>query len=128
MKTFLLFAALTGTVLAETDTPRTAWQSDFSVRLRFESREQNSRFDRGVTSPTDGAWVLSRVRLGLKGQVGAGVLFYAQMQDAREIHSDRPSVPYVLGSEGDDPLDLRQFYLERRTGEMTWRVGRQILA
>src|SRR3954465_9286804 len=128
MKTFFLFTALAGAALGETDTVRSAWQSDFSIRLRVESREQNFSFDRGVTSPTDGAWVLSRVRLGLKGQVGAGVSFYAQMQDAREIHSDRPSVPYVLGSEGDDPLDLRQFYLERRTGEMTWRVGRQILA
>ena len=128
MKTSLLFSALTGAALAATPATSPTWQPDFNVRLRVESRDQNFTFDRGVASPTDGVWLLSRARVGLKGPLGAAISFYGQVQDSREIGSDRPSVPYILGSEGDDPLDLRQFYLESRMGDVTLRIGRQLLA
>src|SRR5262249_13748407 len=102
-------------------------QPELNIRLRFESRGQTYTFDRAVSSPTDGSWLLTRVRLGLKAKLDPQTNFYAQAQDSRELGSDRPSVPFITGSEGDDPLDLRQLYFERTVGDASIRVGRQLL-
>jgi hypothetical protein len=37
-------------------------------------------------------------------------------------------VPFISGSEGDDPLDLRQAYVELKQPDFSCRVGRQLLA
>ncbi|MEY4941438.1 MAG: hypothetical protein RIQ93_3173, partial [Verrucomicrobiota bacterium] len=110
-------------------TPSVKLQPDFALRLRGESREQNVTFNDALASPTDGSWLLLRIRVGLKAEWEApGASFYAQLQDARELGSDRPSIPFVLGSEGDDPLDFRQAYFEQRASDYTLRLGRQLLA
>lgn len=105
-----------------------AWQPNLNLRLRVESREQNFTLNRAVASPTDDTWLLTRVRLGLKGNLSDDFSVYAQAQDSRELGSDRPGVPYILGAEGDDPLDLRQLYFDFKAADATVRVGRQLLA
>lgn len=114
---------------AMTSAADSAWQVDANARVRVESRDANFTFNRTVASPTDDTWWLSRLRVGLKGQLAPTWSTYVQLQDSREIGSARPSVPFVLGSEGDDPLDLRQAYLEYKAqgGAQVWRVGRQVL-
>jgi hypothetical protein len=37
-------------------------------------------------------------------------------------------VPFISGSEGNDPADVRQAYVEHKGGDAVWRVGRQLLA
>lgn len=106
----------------------TAWQVEVNARLRVETREQNFTFNETLPSVTDDTWLLTRLRVGLKGEIAPGWTLYAQAQDSREFDSARPSVPFVAGSEGDDPFDLRQFYLERKGSRMAIRVGRQVLA
>jgi hypothetical protein len=105
-----------------------AWQAELNLRLRIESRDQNFTFNRAVASPTDDTWLLTRLRLGLKGKLTDDLSLHAQVQDARELGSDRPGVPYILGAEGDDPLDLRQLYVDFKAGDTTVRAGRQLLA
>ena len=53
---------------------------------------------------------------------------YAQGQDTREFESERKNVPWVAGSEGDDPFDLRQAYVELGNPAkfpLVAKVGRQ---
>lgn len=128
MKTRLIALALLGTTRAFAADAAAAWQPDLNVRLRLESRDQNFTFNSAVNSPTDGTWLLTRARVGLKGILSAATSVYAQVQDAREVSSDRPTVPYILGSEGDDPLDLRQLYVDFKNADCTLRLGRQTLA
>lgn len=104
------------------------WQIDVNARLRVESREQNFTFNAALPSITDDTWLLTRLRVGVKGQVVPGWMLHAQVQDSREIDSARPSVPFVAGSEGADPLDLRLLYFEKIAGKVAIRVGRQVLA
>lgn len=101
---------------------------DANLRTRWESREQTYTFNRSVSSVTDDAWWLTRVRVGLKADWAPEWNAYVQLQDARELGSDRPSVPFISGSEGDDPLDFRQAYVERKSETSVWRIGRQLLA
>ena len=126
MKPALVFLGLCPALFAAETPP--AWRAEINARLRVETREQNFTFDDAVSSPTDGTWVLTRLRVTATGPVAAGFTLLAQVQDARELRSDRPAVPYVLGSEGNDPLDLRQLYLERKGTTGTVRIGRQVLA
>ena len=125
---FLLCVAAISAALSAADAPASAWQTEVNVRFRVESREQTFTFNSATASPTDGTWLLTRARIGLKGKLSDSLSLYAQVQDARELFSDRPSVPFVLGSEGDDPLDLRQLYLDYKTSDATLRLGRQLLA
>jgi hypothetical protein len=128
MKTsFALFAVLCAWAFGA-ESPAPNWQPELNVRLRVESRDQNFTFNSAVSSPTDGTWLLTRVRVGVKGKFSDALSLYAQAQDARELSSDRPGVPYILGSEGDDPLDLRQLYIDFKDADLTLRVGRQVLA
>src|SRR4051812_42762575 len=100
---------------------------DFATRVRFESREQTYTFDRTVTAVTDDSWFLTRVRVAAKTVWSPECSTYVQLQDARELGSDRVSVPFISGSEGDDPLDFRQAYLEWKTPDAIWKVGRQVI-
>ena len=107
--------------------PPPLWATDVQVRLRIESRANNFDFNSAATAITDDAWLLTRVRLGLKGKLSDTVSLYAQAQDSREFLSDRVRVPFIAGSEGDDPADLRQLYLDFKSPDSTLRVGRQAI-
>ena len=104
---------------------------DFQQRLRWEIRDDNFDFNDGVGSLTDDNWFLQRARLGLMIKPSPGFKIYAQAQDSREINSDRPDFPGLLGAEGDDSFDLRQGYIEignPKEFPLTLKAGRQILS
>ena len=104
---------------------------DFQERLRWEIRDNNFDFNSDVNALTDDSWFLQRVRLGLMIKPTDWLKIYAQGQDSREINSDRPDFPGVLGAEGDDSFDLRQGYVEigdPKQFPLTLKVGRQILS
>lgn len=129
MRTMRRTATLLGASLASVAVAAEAtWQIEFNGRLRAERRERTFTFNAATPSITDDAWLLSRVRLGVRREVAPGWAFHAQAQDAREFGSERPSVPFVAGSEGDDPVDLRQLYLERKGRDVALRMGRQALS
>lgn len=121
LKTFCALFAATQMATA------TEWTFDSNVRARWESREQTYTFNRSVPSPTDDSWWLTRLQLGAKGEFSPGWLAYVQLQDSREHGTARSSVPFISGSEGDDPVDFRQVYFEHKAASTTWRVGRQAL-
>jgi len=68
------------------------------------------------------------LRVGATGRLAPEWSARVQLQDSRELGSDRSSVPFISGSEGDDPLDVRQAYLEYKSPTLVCRVGRQLLA
>ena len=76
-------------------------------RLRFEDRANNFDFDSAAHSATDDSWFVQRLRLGLNWKADTGWSLQVQLQDARELGSERPKVPFILGAEGNDALDLR---------------------
>jgi len=80
---------------------------DFTERLRFENRRDNFDFNSAAHSPTDDNWFVQRFRAGLTWKQSADFSLQVQLQDAREWGSERPKVPFILGAEGNDPLDLR---------------------
>jgi hypothetical protein len=104
---------------------------DFEEWLRWEVRDNNFDFNDAVNAPTDDNWSLQRARLGLKVTPADWLRFYGQIQDSREINSDRPDIPGVLGAEGDDSVDIRQAWVEvgnPKAFPLTARIGRQILS
>jgi len=104
---------------------------DIIERLRFEDRQDNFDFASAAHSPTDGSWFVERTRLGLTWKPEADLAFQVQLQDAREWGSERPNVPFILGSEGDDALDLRLASVtwgNPKKSPFTVTLGRQILA
>jgi Alginate export len=103
---------------------------DLQERLRWEVRDNNFDFDRGVNALTDDNWFLNRLRIGLAIKPVSWLKIYAQGQDVREINSDRPDFPGILGAEGDDAFDLRQGYVEiSQYDKCPWglKLGRQVL-
>lgn len=104
---------------------------DVTERLRFEDRTNNFDFDATAHSPTDDSWFVQRLRLGLVYKVDPNWSFQLQLQDAREWGAERPNVPFILGAEGDDALDLRLAALtwgDPKTSPIVVTLGRQILA
>jgi hypothetical protein len=100
-------------------------------RLRFESRDNNFDFDSSAHSATDDSWFVQRLRLGFGWKAAAGWSLQAQLQDARELGSERPKVPFILGAEGNDALDLRLAALtwgDPKKSPVVFTLGRQILA
>ena len=88
-------------------------------------------FDDAVNASTDDNWFLQRARLGLKITVTDWLHIYGQMQDSREINSDRADIPGLFGAEGDDTVDLRQAWVELgnpKNFPLTLKVGRQVLS
>ena len=103
---------------------------DFQERFRWEIRDNNFDFNDDVNSLTDDNWFLQRARLGLAIKPVPWFKVYAQAQDSREINSDRPDFPGLLGAEGDDSFDLRQGWFEVGNAKefpLTLKAGRQTL-
>ncbi len=104
---------------------------DAQERARWEIRENNFDFNDAVNALTDDNWFLQRFRIGMLMKPCDWFKIYAQGQDSREINSDRPDFPGLLGAEGDDSFDLRQGYLEfgnAKAFPLTLKVGRQVLS
>ena len=104
---------------------------DVQERLRWEIRDNNFDFDDAVNVFTDDNWFLQRARIGMLVKPCDWLKVYVQAQDAREINSDRPDFPGLLGAEGDDSFDLRQGWVEFgnvKKFPLTLKVGRQILS
>lgn len=85
---------------------------DVQERVRGELRDNNFDFNDGISVATDDLWLLNRLRVGAMVKPQPWIKFYVQAQDTRELESLRKNVPFVAGSEGDDPFDLRQGYVE----------------
>jgi hypothetical protein len=103
---------------------------EFVERLRYEDRRENFDFDSAAHSPTDDTWFVQRVRFGATWKPNAGLATQFQFQDAREWSSERPNVPFILGAEGDDALDLRLASLtfgDPKKDAAVFTVGRQTL-
>ena len=104
---------------------------DVQERLRWEVRENNFDFNRGVNAVTDDGWLLQRFRIGMMLKPVPWLKIYAQGQDSREFFSGRTLTPGALGAEGDDSFDLRQAYIDISDySKCPWglKVGRQILS
>ncbi len=104
---------------------------DIQERLRWELRENIFDFDDGIRSLTDDNWLLQRARVGLKIKPASWLTIYGQVQDSREWLSDRADFPGLFGAEGDDPVDLRQAYIELADYSKCpfgLKIGRQILS
>ena len=100
-------------------------------RLRFEDRDNNFDFDATAHSPTDDSWFVQRLRLGFAWRPDAGPSLQLQLQDAREWGSERPKVPFILGAEGNNPLNLRlasATWGDPKKSPVVFTLGRQILA
>ena len=103
---------------------------DFEERFRWEIRENNFDFNDSLNGLTDDNWFLQRMRFGMTVKPAPWLKLYVQAQDSREINSDRPDFPGVLGAEGDDAFDLRQAWLEFGNAKdfpLTLKVGRQTM-
>ena len=104
---------------------------DVQERLRWEIRDNNFDFNRGVNAVTDDGWLLQRFRIGIMLKPTNWLKIYAQAQDSREFFSGRTLTPGALGAEGDDSFDLRQAYIEIGDySKCPWdlKIGRQILS
>src|SRR5262249_55586905 len=104
---------------------------DFNVRLRTESRENTFDFNSATKTVNDDNFLLTRFRAGAKWTFSPKLVAYAQLQDVREFDSVRPNVPFVNAAEGNNPLDIRQLYLDigdPRDDVVYARVGRQMIA
>lgn len=101
---------------------------DVEERLRLEIRSDNFDFADSVNVPTDDTFLLQRFRIGLLVKPSRWFRFYLQGQDSREIDSDRPNIPFVMGAEGDDNFDLLEAWVEFSNYEefpLGVRIGRQ---
>lgn len=104
---------------------------EFTERLRFEDRQDNFDFNSAAHSPTDGNWFLQRFRAGLTWKSSADFSFQLQLQDVRELGSERPKVPFILGAEGNDALDLRIASVswgDAKKSPVVFTLGRQVLS
>jgi hypothetical protein len=71
------------------------------------------------------------LRIGLAVKPVEWIKFYAQGQDTRQLGAARPEVPFAFGSEGNDPFDLRQAWVEisdPKRCPVTLKLGRQELS
>ena len=104
---------------------------DIQERIRWEVRDNNFDFNRGVNAVTDDGWLLQRIRIGMMLKPVPWLKIYGQAQDSREFFSGRPLIPGASGAEGDDSFDLRQAYVDISDfSKCPWglKVGRQILS
>jgi hypothetical protein len=101
---------------------------DIQERLRFEGRNNTFDFNSDVDSLTDDSFLLNRFRIGVAIKPVDWLKIYAQGQDSREWLSDRPTIPGVMGAEGDDQFDLRQAYVQLGPKSVNATIGRQTLA
>jgi len=104
---------------------------EFIERLRFEDRSETFDFNSAATAPTDGSWFVQRLRLGATWKPAPDLALQVQLQDAREWGSDRPKVPFILGAEGNNALDLRLASVtwgDPKKSPVVFTLGRQILS
>ncbi len=104
---------------------------EISERLRYEDRQENFDFNSAAHSPTDGSWFVQRLRMGFTWKPDSSVTLQLQLQDAREWDSERPKVPFILGAEGNDALDLRiaaVTWADPKDPSFSMTLGRQVLA
>jgi len=104
---------------------------EFIERLRYEDRSETFDFNSAAKAPTDGSWFLQRLRLGATWKPVTDLSLQIQLQDARELGSDRPKVPFILGAEGNDALDLRLASItwgNPKSSPVVLTFGRQILS
>lgn len=104
---------------------------DFNVRVRVESRDNTFDFNSLTDTVNDDTFTLTRMRVGAKWTFSPKVSAYVQLQDARELDSKRMNVPFVNAAEGNDPIDLRQLYVDLgdpRDDAVYARIGRQMLS
>jgi hypothetical protein len=104
---------------------------DLQERVRWELRDNNFDFNDDINALTDDNWLLQRFRIGVMVRPTDWFRIYVQGQDSREINSDRPDFPGLLGAEGDDAFDLRQAYLEfsnYKEFPLGLKIGRQVLS
>jgi hypothetical protein len=103
---------------------------DFTERLRYEDRKDNFDFNSAAHSPTDDTWFVQRFRVGLTWKPDPGMTVQVQLQDAREWGSERPKVPFILGAEGNDTLDLRLAAVtwgDPKKSPLVFTLGRQTI-
>jgi hypothetical protein len=99
-------------------------------RLRYEDRDNTVDFNSAAHAATDDSWFVQRIRLGATWKPDPLWSIQVQLQDAREWGSERPNVPFIAGSEGDDPLDLRLAAVtwgDPKKSPFVLTVGRQLL-
>ena len=104
---------------------------EFNERLRFEDRQDNFDFNSAAHSPTDGSWFLQRFRAGLTWKTSPDFSLQLQIQDVREMGSERPKVPFILGAEGNDAADLRIASVtwgDPKKSPVVFTLGRQVLS
>jgi len=104
---------------------------EFIERLRFEDRQENFDFNSAAHSPTDDSWFVQRFRAGLTWKSSADFSLQVQLQDVREWGSERPKVPFILGAEGNDALDLRIASVtwgDPKKTPVVFTLGRQVLS
>lgn len=104
---------------------------DIIERLRFEDRQNNFDFNSAASAPTDDSWFVQRLRLGLSYGNSPDWSLRIQLQDAREFDSNRPKVPFILGAEGNEYLNLRLASVtwgDPKKSPVTFTLGRQLLA
>ena len=104
---------------------------DFNLRLRVESRDNTFDFNSLTETVNDDSFTLIRTRVGAKYVFTPKFSLYGQLQDVREDNSTRPDVPFVNAAEGNDPIDLRQLYVDigdPRDDVVYARIGRQMMA
>jgi hypothetical protein len=96
-------------------------------RLRLEYRVNNVTFNSANPDDTD-LWLLQRARLGLGARPLEWLKLYGELQDAREIGSER--VPLNVNLE-EDTIDWRQGWFELahyKEFPLGLKVGRQELS
>ncbi|MEI6084817.1 MAG: alginate export family protein [Verrucomicrobiota bacterium] len=138
MKTFMTLTFVFGTIVGLTHADSNPLSLangmvvfDVQERLRLENQSNMYDFNSHVDSLTDEAFLLQRARLGLLVKPVSWVRAYAQAQDTRQFFNKVDNVPFVLGSGGDDNIDLRQAFVEAgdlKEFPLVAKVGRQELS
>lgn len=100
-------------------------------RLRLEYRENNVTFNNKLDKDTD-LWLLQRSRFGLGVKPCDWVRVYGELQDAREIDSQRfPAPPLNDANLEEDTIDWRQGWVEianYKEFPVGFKIGRQELS
>ncbi|MBI5394655.1 MAG: alginate export family protein [Verrucomicrobia bacterium] len=104
---------------------------DVQERLRLEYRDNNVTFNDNQPGDED-FWLLHRFRAGVLGQPLDWLKLYGQMQDSREMGSERfPAPPLGNANLEEDTVDWRQAWIELgnyKEFPVSFKIGRQELA
>lgn len=96
-----------------------------SMRMRYESKKDYN-FDDASQN-----YLLSQLRLGLKGKVNQQHSFVIELQDARIFNESKNAIPGINENARNQPfadqLDLHRFYWQYQQGDYSVKIGRQKL-